>query len=151
MTWSTRWKASQVQTCRQRWRFIGQKTKRPVPLNDLILLAEWLWRRRVRVLKDDSCNTNVPSHEFFERNCKCFDWKDCEVHVQKSNPYQIIALPPTLLYVLTNRLSKIVILLFPCFRELEVKPNLRRYEPFSLTRSSVSGICGARARRHEES
>jgi len=38
-----------------------------VTVNDLIVLDGSLEGKRVRVLKDDGCNTNVVSHEFFKK------------------------------------------------------------------------------------
>ena len=55
-----------------------------VPLEDLIVLDGTLEEKRVRVLKDDGCNTNVVSHEFFERNRQNFNWEKCEVEVKHS-------------------------------------------------------------------
>ncbi len=42
----------------------------PIPMDDLIVFDESLDGRKVRVLKDNGCNTNVVSLEFFEKNCK---------------------------------------------------------------------------------
>ena len=56
-----------------------------VPIDDLILLNGSLGGIRVKVLKDDGCNTNVVSQEFFRRNRKNFNWKGCNVEVSHSH------------------------------------------------------------------
>ena len=43
-----------------------------VVVKDLLVLDGTLEMKRVRVLKDDGCNTNVVSHEFFRKNKSCF-------------------------------------------------------------------------------
>ena len=55
-----------------------------VPLKDLIVLEGSLEGKRVQVLKDDGCNTNVVSHDFFERNQGHFKWDVCDVEVRHS-------------------------------------------------------------------
>ena len=57
---------------------------RLVPLEDLFVLDGSLEGKRVKVLKDDGCNTNVVSHEFFQKNRKFFRWKSCNVEVKHS-------------------------------------------------------------------
>lgn len=49
----------------------------PIPMEDLIVLDGSLEGKRVRVLKDDGCNTNVVSHEFFRKHRKNFNWERC--------------------------------------------------------------------------
>lgn len=56
----------------------------PIPMDDLIVLEGFLDGKRVRVLKDDGCNTNVVSREFFNKNRKNFKWKNCNVEVSHS-------------------------------------------------------------------
>ena len=56
----------------------------PVPMEDLIVLDGSLDGKRVRVLKDDGCNTNVVSHEFFSKNRRYFKWKKCKIEVRHS-------------------------------------------------------------------
>ena len=55
-----------------------------VVVKDLLVLDGTLDMKRVRVLKDDGCNTNVVSHEFFQKNKSCFKWKHCNVEVRHS-------------------------------------------------------------------
>ncbi len=56
----------------------------PIPMDDLIALEGSLDGKSVQVLKDDGCNTNVVSQEFFEKNRKYFNWKKCDVEVSHS-------------------------------------------------------------------
>ncbi len=53
----------------------------PIPMDDLIVLEGLLDGEKVNVLKDDGCNTNVVSREFFNENRKFFKWKNCNVEV----------------------------------------------------------------------
>lgn len=55
-----------------------------VEVKDLLVLDGSLEKKRVRVLKDDGCNTNVVSHKFFQKNKGCFKWKNCNVEVRHS-------------------------------------------------------------------
>ena len=55
-----------------------------VPQSELLVLDGLLERKSVRVLKDDGCNTNVMSYEFFNKNKKLLRWKSCEVEVRHS-------------------------------------------------------------------
>ena len=43
-----------------------------VVVKDLLVLDGTLDMKRVRLLKDDGCNTNVVSHEFSQKNKSCF-------------------------------------------------------------------------------
>ncbi len=56
----------------------------PIPMDVLMVLNGKLEGRRVKVLKDDGCNTNVVSKEFFKRNRKYFNVKKCNVEVSHS-------------------------------------------------------------------
>ena len=55
-----------------------------VPISDLLVLDGFLEGKNVRILKDDGCNTNVMSYEFFNRYKKILRWKNCEVEVRHS-------------------------------------------------------------------
>ena len=55
-----------------------------IPMEDLLVLDGTLNGIRVKVLKDDGCNTNVVSHEFFEKNFDRFDSGKCDVEVAHS-------------------------------------------------------------------
>ena len=55
-----------------------------LPIEDLLVLRGSLGGKKVRVLKDDGCNTNVVSHEFFKKNRKFFKWKKCDAEVNHS-------------------------------------------------------------------
>ena len=59
-------------------------TKEIVPVKELMILDGSLNGKRVRVLKDDGCNTNVVSRDFFEINKGKLKWKKCEVEVRHS-------------------------------------------------------------------
>ncbi len=67
-----------------RGRSEGIPIEGPIPIDRLIILDGLLHGKRVRVLKDDGCNTNVISQEFFERNRKEYNWKNCIVEVSNS-------------------------------------------------------------------
>ena len=56
----------------------------PIPVEDLIVLDGLLEGKKVSVLKDDGCNTNVVSRDFFEKNRGLFKWKECDVEVRHS-------------------------------------------------------------------
>ena len=64
---------------------VSKKGNRQMPLEDLILLDGSLEGKRVRVLKDDGCNTNVVSRDFFRRNKKHLKFEECDVQVKHSN------------------------------------------------------------------
>ena len=55
-----------------------------VPMSELLLLDGFLDEKRVRVLKDDGCNTNVMSYEFFKKNKNILRWENCKVEVRHS-------------------------------------------------------------------
>ena len=57
----------------------------PIPMNDLMVLDGSLEGKRVRVLKDDGCNTNVVSREFFRKNRGLFNYDKCDVEVKHSD------------------------------------------------------------------
>ena len=59
-------------------------TGETVPVEELIVLDGSLEGRRVQVLKDDGCNTNVLSREFFEKNKNRLKWRECDVEVRHS-------------------------------------------------------------------
>ncbi len=57
-------------------------------MDDSLVLDGSLGRRKVRVIKDDECNTNVVPQAFFEKNYKYLNWKKCKVeesHSQKGS------------------------------------------------------------------
>ena len=43
-----------------------------------------LENRAVRVLKDDGCNTNIMSYEFFNKNKMILKWRNCQVEIRHS-------------------------------------------------------------------
>lgn len=55
-----------------------------IPIANLIVLEACLNNMPVRVLKDDRCNTNVISREFFESHADCFDVAERRVEVSHS-------------------------------------------------------------------
>ena len=54
------------------------------PMEDLLVLEGSLDGHRFRILKDDGCNTNVASHQFFRVNCEKFNWEKCNVEFSHS-------------------------------------------------------------------
>jgi hypothetical protein len=52
--------------------------------NERVQQSEPLEGKSFRVLKDDGCNTDVMSYEFFKRYKKLLRWKSCEVEVRHS-------------------------------------------------------------------
>ena len=58
--------------------------ERLIPMDDFILLDGSPDGKKARVLKDDGRNNNIVSQEFFEKNCKDFNWKQCNVEVSHS-------------------------------------------------------------------
>lgn len=62
----------------------SRDTEDIVPVEELIVLNGALDGRKVKVLKDDGCNTNVVSRNFFEKNKSSFKWKRCNVEVRHS-------------------------------------------------------------------
>ena len=59
----------------------------PIPVEDLIVLDGLLEGKKVSVLKDDGCNTNVVSCDLFEKNRGLFKWKECDVEVRHSKTF----------------------------------------------------------------
>ena len=55
-----------------------------VSLSELLVLSGTLEKKTVRVLKDEGCNTNFMSYEFFKKNKKLLKWKSCNVEVGHS-------------------------------------------------------------------
>ncbi len=56
-----------------------------VPFDELIVVEGLMEGEKVRVLKDDGCNTNIISNEFFQRNCGLLKWKHCDIEVKNSS------------------------------------------------------------------
>ena len=56
----------------------------PIPVEDLIILDGLLEGKKVSVLKDDGCNTNVVSRDFFEKNRGLFKWRERDVEARHS-------------------------------------------------------------------
>lgn len=55
-----------------------------IPVESLLVLQGELVCRKVAVLKDDGCNTNVISKDFATRNAHLFDIRDCDIPVSHS-------------------------------------------------------------------
>ena len=56
-----------------------------VPCDELIVVEGFMEGEKVRVLKDDGCNTNIISSEFFLKNIGLLKWKQCDIEVQHSS------------------------------------------------------------------
>ena len=56
-----------------------------IPMEDLIVVTGLLEGISVTILKDDGCNTNIVSIEFFEANMHSFKWIPCKTKVNHSN------------------------------------------------------------------
>ena len=56
-----------------------------IPLAELIVLNGYLESEPVEILKDDGCNTNVVSAEFYKKHRHVFKWKTCDAEVMHSN------------------------------------------------------------------
>ncbi len=56
----------------------------PIPMEDLLVLEGSLDGHKIRILKDDGCNTNVVPHEFSQANREKFNWEKCNVEVSHS-------------------------------------------------------------------
>ena len=56
-----------------------------VPFDELIVVEGFMQGVKVIVLKDDGCNTNIISNEFFQKNIDLLKWKVCDIEVKHSN------------------------------------------------------------------
>lgn len=61
-----------------------KRSRSDLPTAELFVLRGLIKGHQVRALKDDGCNTNIISVEFFERNRHLFKTEDATVHISHS-------------------------------------------------------------------